>query len=182
MIQGDFTHCTTIEEFYKEISQTHRNAHGKEYTAHHSKMMEILPFCETYRELGVMQGATAACAVISGIKDIHLIDIDISRFLPYVPLFSEVDMLVTECDDLKVQNLYPVDFLLVDSLHTYRHVKAQLEVHANYVKKYIMFHDTAAQKDVKLAVDEFLRANEDWKLVLHYPENVGYSLIERKQK
>lgn len=180
MIQGDFTHCKTLEEFYTEISKTHQKAHGKEYIAHHWKMMEVLPFCETYRELGVMQGATAACAVVAGISDIHLIDIDISRFLPYVSLFQNVDMLVTECNDLEVPDLYQVDFLLIDSLHTYKHVKAQLEVHSKFVKKYIMFHDTAAQKGVKLAVDEFLRANEDWKLIVHYPQNVGYSLIERK--
>ena len=182
MIQGDFTHCTDIAQFYTEISNLHRDTHGIQYTAHHDEMFDILQQCESYRELGIMQGATAACAVLAGIKKLHLIDIEISRFLPYVPLFWDVDMLVTECDDLKVPDLYPVDFLLVDSLHTYKHVKAQLEVHSKFVNKYIMFHDTAAQKGVKQAVNEFLRANEDWKLVLHYPENVGYSLIERKKK
>lgn len=179
MIRSNFEHCKTIDQFYKEISRVHREAHGTDYTAHHNEMFSKLPECKSYRELGIMQGATAACAVVAGITDLHLIDLDISNFVPYSHLFRDIDLRVDECDDLKVSNLIPVDFLLIDSVHTYSHVKKQLELHPQYVNKYILFHDTEAQKGVKKAIDEFILSNSEWCIEKHFSKNVGYTLIKR---
>ena len=181
MISGDFTHCTSLNQFHEEISSLHRKAHGEEYTAHHSEMFARLSNeCVSYRELGVNQGATAACAAIAGIKDLHLIDIDLKPFRPYEHLFEGYALKLYEGSDLEVPGLYPVDFLLIDSLHTYEHVKKQLTVHSPYVDQYILIHDSAAKLGIRRAVDEFVaESNDDWVLTLHYPKNVGYSLIER---
>ena len=92
MITVDLTHTKTLKDFYSEIKSAHQKAHGDLYVAHHDKMVELAAECVSYRELGVMQGATDAAVVLAGIRDIHLIDINMSRFKPYKHLFeSHVD-------------------------------------------------------------------------------------------
>lgn len=70
--------------------------------------------------------------------------------------------------------------LLIDSRHTYQHCKKELQVHHKSVKKYIVFHDTAAKLDLKRAVDEFLKKHDEWELIESYEKNVGYTVIGRK--
>ena len=77
MITVDLTHTKTLKDFYSEIKSAHQKAHGDLYVAHHDKMVELAAECVSYRELGVMQGATAAAVVLAGIRDIHLIDIKV---------------------------------------------------------------------------------------------------------
>ena len=106
-----------------------------------NELTRIAYFLQYYRELGVNQGATAAAVVLAGIRDIHLIDINMSRFKPYKHLFeSHVDTFhVVAESSIKNNPLNdrPVDMLLIDSLHTANHVKAELRIHAPSVNKYI---------------------------------------------
>jgi cephalosporin hydroxylase len=181
MITVNLTHIKTLKDFYSEIRSAHKKAHGDLYVAHHDKMMELATECTSYRELGVNQGATAAAVVLAGIRDIHLIDINMSRFKPYQPLFeSHIDTfnIVAE-SSIKNNPLNdrPVDMLLIDSLHTANHVKAELRIHAPSVNKYIFFHDTHAHKSLRQVVDNFVKDNPQWKLIEHFNQNVGYSLI-----
>jgi cephalosporin hydroxylase len=181
MITVDLTHIKTLKDFYSEIRSAHQKAHGDLYVAHHDKMVELATECVSYRELGVMQGATAAAVVLAGIRDIHLIDINMSRFKPYKHLFeSHVDTFhVVAESSIKNNPLNdrPVDMLLIDSLHNASHVKDELRVHAPSVKKYILFHDTNSINAIRKVVDNFVKDNPQWKLIEHFSQNVGYSLI-----
>ena len=181
MITVNLTHIKTLKDFYSEIRSAHKKAHGDLYVAHHDKMMELATECTSYRELGVNQGATAAAVVLAGIRDIHLIDINMSKFEPYKHLFeSHVDTFnVVAESSIKNNPLNdrPVDMLLIDSLHNASHVKDELRVHAPSVKKYILFHDTNSINAIRKVVDNFVKDNPQWKLIEHFSQNVGYSLI-----
>ena len=181
MITVDLTHIKTLKDFYSEIRSAHQKAHGHLYVAHHNKMVELSAECVSYRELGVMQGATAAAMALAGIRDIHLIDINMNRFEPYKHLFdSYVDTFhVVAESSIKNNPLNdrPVDMLLIDSVHTANHVKAELRVHAPSVNKYILFHDTKSINAIRQVVDNFVKDNPQWKLIEHFSQNVGYSLI-----
>lgn len=187
MITADFTYCKTLTEFYEEIRMCHENAHGHEYTDHHREMRRL--FLEegisSYRELGIMQGATAACAAVYGAKKLHLIDIDVSRFTPYFPLFKNIDIVVSKASshDFNVNKLEDVDLLLIDTLHNAKHVEKELNIFAPSTRKYIILHDTYAVESIqKMIENSWLPNNPEWKLAKYHKRNVGYTLLERKAK
>ena len=184
MIRLKKTDFRDLQEFYDSIRWCHENAHGKDYTAQHDVIKLKASECQTYRELGIMQGATAAAAALAGYEKLHLIDIDIKSFLPFKSYFSEANI------NLKLENkssisfntdqLEKVDFLLIDSLHLADHLRKELSIHASRVNKYILFHDTFVKKELQRVIDKFVKANyREWTLVEYYQKNVGYTLIKR---
>ena len=68
----------------------------------------------------------------------------------------------------------PTDLLFIDTLHNYRQLNTELELHASKVGKYIIMHDTTTfgeigesykglpEKGLWLAIEEFLVKNPKW--------------------
>lgn len=83
----------------------------------------------------------------------------------------------------------PTDLLFIDTTHTYVHLKAELERHADKVRKWIMVHDTETFGDSsqdgtspgeKQAIAEFLAAHPEWTQKEHLPMSNGLTVLERK--
>lgn len=81
------------------------------------------------------------------------------------------------------------DFLFIDTLHTYDHLKKELELHADKVAKYIFFHDIhsfgfhsedGGSKGLLLAINEFLIEHQEWEVCYYTPINNGLMGIRRK--
>ena len=107
---------------------------------------------------------------------------------------STMDVVIPECD-----------LLFIDTIHTYGHVKYELEFHADKVKKYIVFHDTDLfghveeswgvdafkssmnrvaenhPQGIVPAINEFLDNHPEWRVIYHSKESSGLSIIERNQ-
>jgi hypothetical protein len=47
MIKGDFTHCTSLQQFYDEIVTVQKEAHGELYTSHHADLIDLMSQCKT---------------------------------------------------------------------------------------------------------------------------------------
>ena len=173
----------SVKHFHDEIRECHEKAHGKAYTAQHDAIIKYGSECETYRELGIMQGATAAAAVVAGFKDLHLIDIDLKNFNEFKPIFEKenIKMKVDGKSSLsyRSEDLPEVDFLLIDSLHVPGHLKQELKIHAPRVKKYILFHDTFSKTSLHKEVLFYIKTRPQWEVVEYYEKNVGYTLIKR---
>ena len=60
MINSELGHVTTMEEFNSEIIRQQEEAHGKDYCAIHKAIKKYMKECDSYKELGTHQGATAA--------------------------------------------------------------------------------------------------------------------------
>jgi len=79
------------------------------------------------------------------------------------------------------------DFLFIDSLHTYDHLKEELKLHPSKVKKYIAFHDTVTfgkigengGEGLTKAIEEFMEENTEWKVKETFVNNNGLLVIER---
>jgi len=77
--------------------------------------------------------------------------------------------------------------MLVDSYHSYEQVKSELDLHADKVSKYILFHDTelfgargqGGEEGVWKAIQEFLDTNPQWQLVERRINCNGMTLIKR---
>lgn len=172
----------SLSDFYTAIKKCHEDAHGVEYTAQHNVIQDKASECETYRELGIMQGATAAAAALAGYKSLDLIDIDVKPFRTYEYLFEDYEYTLTARSsiDYTPEDLDPVDFLLIDSRHVSSHLEKELKIHAQRVNKYILFHDTFSIKSLQNTISQFLVLNyKEWELETYYQENVGYTLIKR---
>jgi len=79
-------------------------------------------------------------------------------------------------DDLEIV-IEPTDLLLIDSLHTYEHLTAELKRHAQNVKKYIIVHSLSFP-GVKRAIVEFLYKNKDWSFHEVRPQAYGLAVLK----
>lgn len=81
------------------------------------------------------------------------------------------------------------DLLFIDTLHNYPQLIQELTLHGNKARKYIVMHDTEANKTVgdfgeeglQKAIDEFLLANEHWKVDKVFTNCYGLTILKRRQ-
>lgn len=189
MIKPDMTYVTNIHEFYEEIKKKQSGAHGVEYLAHHTALIEKAKECEVIKEIGVCQGATLAAIMMTNPKKLIGLDIMPKYFNPYKEHFdnyakeNNIDFEFITGDSTNPKLTHEVDMLHIDSLHKPEHLMKELILHAPKVKKYIVFHDTANYKNTRgllVAVAKYItEIDQSWRIVDHYIHRVGYTVIER---
>ena len=173
MIQAKIK-ADTLQEYYEQIVTQQQEAHGESYTAHHDAIRKYLNG-GVYRELGVHQGATSACACLAGAKSVTGVDITAKLILPFVPLFGPYDYTFIEKSSHDPSTVGECDVLLIDSKHTPQHLKKELQLHASSVRNYIIMHDTYKIKGLHKVASQL----EGWKVEEYYQENVGYTVLSR---
>ena len=101
-----------------------------------------------------------------------------------------------------------VDLLFIDTWHVYGHLKRELDAHHSKAKKFIVLHDTESykieseaavfktdiaaeckrtgytaeevEKGIGPAVVEFLECHPEWIVGVHFENNNGLTILERK--
>lgn len=195
------SHCKTLEEFHNTLYKAQEKNEGKGYCNHHHTMEEYLKDCNSYREFGVLQGATVAKAGLCNVNYIQAVDINLSRFKQYAKLFEQENIklelhessTVPHLVEYKgihysmtedVANLKPVDFMMIDDIHEYNHVLEELKLHAHSVRKYIMLHDTymlekKINDSLHQAALKFCEESGEWKVEKYSQVSVGHTLLKR---
>ena len=173
MIQAKIK-ADTLEEYYEQIVKQQKEAHGETYTAHHDAIRKYLNG-GIYRELGVHQGATSACACLAGAKSVTGVDITAKLILPFVPLFDPYDFSFIESSSHSPHTVGECDVLLIDSKHTAGHLKQELKLHAPSARKHIIMHDTYSIKSLHKVATQL----EGWEIEEYFQENVGYTVLSR---
>ena len=101
-------------------------------------------------------------------------------------LKSEHRYHLIEGDDMEIVKTWDkeIDFLFIDSSHTYQHTKAEIKAWFPFVKRdsVIMMHDTNHSDPVLVgcrgALDEFLKENGDYAAVhLSDTKIIGMSIV-----
>jgi len=111
-------------------------------------------------------------------------DIKLGWYTQAADLFTQyaadcaIDYRATESDTLDCV-IDPVDVLYIDTLHKYDHLAKELAIHGSKATRFIIFHDTHAQHELKRAVRQYVMANEDWFIVTECDASVGFMTIER---
>jgi hypothetical protein len=90
--------------------------------------------------------------------------------------------------DTKEIEIEETDLLFIDTHHTYAHLKIELHLHHNKVKKYIILHDTTTFGDIGedgsmglwLAVVEFLSENKQWTVHQRFTNNNGLTVLKKE--
>ena len=185
MLIPNFNQCNSLLEFYNYACECFVKEYGPEFILYYQHIQRLIPECESYKELGVLSGVSAAAAWVgnTNLKYIELVDVNFDTIAPHRHLFEQ------ECEDRLVFNhnssidanvpVSTVDMLMVDSVHTYKHVCAEIKLHAPNVNKYIVFHD-ARYPPIKKAIDEFVAVG-DWEYVVYDDRSFGYAIIKRKE-
>ncbi len=174
----DFGHVKDLEQFYKEIRTFYEGHYTYDFLRYYDHLEQLAKECESYRELGVMQGGSAA-AVLTGNPKIkaELIDISFKHLNSHKHIFVNYNATLVEQDSL----LCPVkqfDMTLIDSLHHYKHVNREILRYENSVNKYLVFHD-ANYHEIRRAIDECV-ARGKFKMHTLDDKSYGYCVLERK--
>jgi len=94
--------------------------------------------------------------------------------------FIEQDVLTADIEE--------TDLLFIDTLHNYAQLKEELRLHANKVRKYLIFHDIVSygysgesdDKGILPAINEFLSDNTNWYVREQFINNNGLLVLARK--
>jgi hypothetical protein len=104
-----------------------------------------------------------------------------------------------QANNLEIE-IEETDLLFIDTWHSYKQLKSELELHASKVRKYIILHDTVLfgtqdelnsydafgwfngfeQKGLMPALDEFLEGNKEWTTHEVFTNNNGLIILKRK--
>jgi hypothetical protein len=185
MRQVDYSQCSNLNEMAEQTIKGLSQIYDDAFPEYLRKMPEYLKTCLSYRELGTNQGGSASIALLSNLKYYELIDKGFSRYRAQQPVIDsylktkDIKIVMHEASSLEVITDVTTDFLLVDSVHKYKHVKKEIQIYAPLTSKYIMFHDTHGIPEVYTAVKEFLEITTEWKEIEHYAKGAGYTVLER---
>lgn len=194
MIKPDMTYVKDLPEFYEEIKRLQAGPHSKKYIEHHKALKKCVqdPDVNIVKELGVCQGGTLAAMMIEHPKVLHGYDIAAHYYNPYAHLFLDyakehnIDFSYKENSSLDIDTVYDCDLLHIDSLHDPDHLMKELKLHAPTVSKYIVLHDTANFKNgrglFKTIATYITEVQQCWKIVDHYIQRVGYTVIQREDR
>lgn len=142
---------------------------------------------ETITEMGV-RAIVSTWALLAGLPK-KMISIDIKDPSDYGGNIetvynackeSGIDFKFIKDDTLKV-SIEATDLLFIDTLHEYAQLRAELAIHGNNSKKYIILHDTeSCSKELSPAIEEFLINNPCWIKQEVHTNNNGLTVLARK--
>lgn len=173
-------------------------AQPSDINEHLPLLRELASKCEHVTEMGT-RGAVSTVALLAG-QPVELVTWDIS---PWAIVSQPMADLVAVAGRTKLQprvgdslkiTIESTDMLFIDTLHTARQLKAELERHAdpveNKVKRYLVFHDTATfgmrsedgtEPGLRAAIRWFQRnhAFPLWELIEDRQANNGLVVLRR---
>jgi hypothetical protein len=182
---------------------------------HLPTLMNLSKECETICEFGV-RSVVSTWAFLYGLTqnnshDKNLLSVDIKN----VNIIQQVIKTAKDaginmkfiCENSIKCEIPETDMLFIDTWHIYGHLKRELEIHHNKVKKYIVMHDTELDKihgesirgkwnikkqseesgysieeistGLQKAIDEFLEQHQDWKIHKVYSNNNGLTILKK---
>lgn len=156
---------------------------------------EVASRSQSCIEFGV-RDPTSTYALLMGCNKVTSYDIErhpnVSRVEALAPNFKFIEASVL---DVEIEE---TDCLLIDTHHKYSQLSAELALHAQKVKKFIVMHDTTTfgfrdeseYKDqpkevygtgpgLNKAIEEFLQANQNWRIGFVTQKNNGLTILER---
>jgi hypothetical protein len=191
MINAELGKVKTLKEFNTEIRKQQEEAHGVDYCQIHDAIKKYMKECKSYMELGTHQGGTASIAMLCKPNRVFLVDMDMSRYRKFLaPIALEwcdkndIELIVKEADSTSIGTINMTDMLVIDSYHHPEHMKRELNLHGNNVRKYIIAHDTSivnskANDSLYQTMKQFADTN-GWEVIERGTTNVGYTVIKKK--
>jgi hypothetical protein len=178
---------TKVEQKFKELSET-----PSDINEHLITLRYYADQCQHVTELGVRRGVSTWAFLSSMAKRVVSVDVNYPddfggslQELQDASKEAEINFSFILADDLSIE-IEETDLLFIDALHTYGHLKKELDLHAFKARKYIIFHDTKQYakigvdggEGIERAITEFLNQNQ-WKIKEVYTNNNGLLILEK---
>ena len=148
--------------------------------------------CDHVTEFGVRTGASTL-AFLHGLQGrpatLRSYDInDQYGVQDSLTRWTRVEWTFSICSTLSITRIEPTDLLFVDTLHNYDQVRQELALHGEAARRWIVFHDTETfgtvgddgGRGINQAIDEWLQAKPEWRIVYRTHRNNGLTVIERE--
>lgn len=175
----------TLEELY--FSYMSEVDHSSWYL---TELMSLAESCDTITEIGMFQGHSISAFLRTQPKKVTGYEIDMGYirrdvFQRLCPKGTELEFI--RANSLAIPAVEECDLLFIDSVHTYEHVKQELDIHGNSAQKYIVVHDTNyppdhknPKKKVRDAVNEFVDLNSNvWYHFKELTDMSGMMILSR---
>lgn len=181
----EYNHCNNLEEVASTTISGLATVYWDQFPEYIRRLPHFLKDCESYRELGTNQGGSASVALLENLKYYELVDKSFKNFKPVKQHFdtyskeNNIEICYHEMSSLEVKTEVKTDFILIDSVHKYKHVSQEIKLYESLTNKFMMFHDTFGFPGVGQAVKDFLAETKNWKLVEEQNETPGYMVLER---
>jgi hypothetical protein len=176
-----------IEDKYKEKSNK-----PSDINEHFPTLRKYASLCESITEIGGVREINATWALLAG-KPKKMISYEIKN-----PIFWGGDInlvydiakenninyqFIENPDYLKIK-ISQTDLLFIDTIHSYSHLKKELENHSKFVNKFIIIHDTTSyeKQGVWKAIEEFLNQNKEWSLKERFKNNNGLTILSKEEQ
>lgn len=190
----------TLEEKYKHLVKTE-----SDINEHLPTLKKYAEECEHITEMGV-RWIVSTYAFLAA-KPKKMFSIDIQHPLNWGASIEQVEEYAKEIgcqykfwqtNNLEIE-IEETDLLFIDTWHSYKQLKAELDLHASKVKKYIILHDTVLfgdkdelnsynkfgwyneldKKGLTPAINEFLEEHKEWNTHKVYTNNNGLTILKR---
>jgi translation elongation factor P/translation initiation factor 5A len=169
-------------------------AHKTSDINEHLPMLSFLAAqCDHVTEFGVRTGDSTLAFMhgLRGKHDARLRSYDINDDYNVKKSFSSLtktDWVFVLASTLTIPKIEPTDLLFIDTLHSYTQVSQELALHGDQAKRWIAFHDTETfgtvgddrGEGIGKAIQEFIDARPEWRIVYHAHRNNGLTVIERE--
>jgi hypothetical protein len=165
--------------------------HARDIREHCPTLVDYAKRCKHVTEMGTRWGASTLAFLYA--QPQHLVCYDWKRQANVghiEKLAGDTTFTFHKCSTLEV-TIEPTDLLFLDTLHTYTQLKAELALHSDKAKKYIIMHDTVkfgkkgqrkGERGLEPAWTEFLKTNDHWELHEHYTNNNGLTILSRVEE
>lgn len=189
MISVKYQNLGSLQEIYDVMRAEYKDAHGDPIW-YVDVLKEYTKDADSVCEFGVWNGFSSIVFALNGVKDITSCDIDFSRcnidLIKSLAKEQGIDIKFVEENSTGGKNHFEADFIFFDTMHTYDHVKKELEHRADDAKKFFAVHDTNyppprknPTKLVRDAVLEFIDSSDNWELELEKTDSTGIMVAKR---
>jgi len=143
--------------------------------------------CENVTEFGTSHAVSTTAFLAAQPDTLETFDIAPSPAAEALKPFAGKTLFDIHQADTLTIDIVPTDLLLIDSLHTFAQLSAELERHSVNVRRWIVLHDTVTFGDVgedggrglAPAINQFLAAHSEWRIVAEYRNSHGLTVLRR---
>lgn len=174
-----------LEQIYNNLCNT-----PSDINEHLPTLKKYAEECKHITEMGVRY-IVSTYALLMGKPNI-LVSYDIMAcdWMPIKDMVKETTSFKFIIGDTTQIEIDETDLLFIDTLHNYIQLTTELKLHANKVKKYLIFHDTTSfetrgesytgepQEGIWRAIKEFLEKNSQWVLHERFTNNNGLTILK----
>lgn len=161
--------------------------------AHLPTLKALADECETITEFGVRDGFSTKAFLASNAKlrsfDLYLNPLIAELFEHGKRAGKDIDFQAANTLHIEIEE---TDMLFIDTEHSYRQLKAELLLHGDKAKKYIVLHDTQMyglkseaniddEKGLLNALIEYMIDKPEWKFKHISRDDSGLLVIERQK-